>query len=274
MRVMRITTSTLGVSMSSRTIGFLAALPLIAAGRSPLSCRFSIPNRIVLVRLLPLIIGLIAIFVSHSSGASTITLHSGNGTVGSADSLVTMLVGPADVAFTAAFAPTDFAAARSGPSATITHQEAGVWKVALDSDPDAKWIRNSGHATALYAIDFTLTSFSAVSLDFDFLVDNQLGDSVNEGVFVNEFSLVGSKLLGGETAHFAQDQGFPTFDITPFVVEGTNTLYINAVDLGGAGALQFSAVVTVVPATVPEPSAIALFFAGAFGLTLKARYRG
>jgi len=221
------------------------------------------------IRSLPITIGLIALFAPYSSGASTITLHSGNGTIGTTDSLITMFLGPADLPFSAAFTSTDFAAARSGLGATITHQEAGVWKVVLDSDPTAKWIRNGPHATALYAIDFTLTSsmLAAVSLDFTFLVDNQLGDSINEGLFVNEFPLVGSKLLGGETAHFAEDQSFPTFDITPFVVEGANTLYINGVDLGGAGALQFGA--TVNASAVPEPSTAALCIIGLIGLALK-----
>jgi hypothetical protein len=155
----------------------------------------------------------------------------------------------------------------------ITHQEAGVWKVVLDSDLAAKWIRNDPHATALYAIDFTLTPdmLGAVALDFAFLVDNQLGDTINEGLFVNEFPLVGSKLLGGETAHFAEDQAFPTFDITPFVAEGVNTLYINGVDLGGAGALQFSASITA--SAVPEPPTFVLLLAGLIGLASMSRRR-
>jgi hypothetical protein len=35
-----------------------------------------------------------------------------------------------------------------------------------------------------------------VSLDFEFLVDNQLGDTINEGLFINELPVVGSQRLG------------------------------------------------------------------------------
>jgi hypothetical protein len=211
--------------------------------------------------------------------AETDSLHSGNGTVGGTDSQITMLIGPSDSAFGAAFTSTEFIAASSGPNAFIIDNHP-LWKEHLTSDPSAEWISTfatgaSEGSTALYAIDFTIDSacFSSSTLDFSFLVDNQLGDSNNEGLFVNEIPVANSKLLGTNTAHFQVDQSFPTFDITSHVNTGLNTLYINAVDTGGPSGLQFNATINVEEIACPQPTPVggelmnidmsSLFIAGA-----------
>ena len=215
--------------------------------------------------------GLIALLAPSPSGATTITLRSGNGSIGSADGKITMLWAPTGAPFSTTFTSADFAAARSGPGATITDTRSETWKAALDSDPMARWVFDGRDGTALYAIDFTLTAsmLGAVSLDFEFLIDNQLGDTNNEGLFVNEHPLVGSKRLGGEVAHFQVDQSLPTFDITSLVVEGVNTLYVNEADLGSVAGLLFSATMTV----VPEPSTALLLASGLVAMGLGCRRR-
>ena len=146
------------------------------------------------------------------TSTTTITLRSGNGIIGSSDSKITMLAAPIGAPFSTAFTSADFAAARSGPGAMITATRSGDWKAALDSDPISQWVFDGRDGTALYAIDFILTAsmLSAVSLGFEFLIDNQLGDTYNEGLFVNELPLVGSKRLGAVVARFQVDQSLPT----------------------------------------------------------------
>jgi hypothetical protein len=183
--------------------------------------------------------------------AETLTLRSGNGIVGGSDSQINFLLGPADGPFPNAFSSQNFTDARTGPDAFIIVPHP-AWKAALDSDALANWTATSATgagegSTGLYAIDFVLDSacFSSATMDIDFHVDNDLGDSNNEGIFVNEIPVVGTKLLGGSGSHFSTDQSFTNLDITGSVNNGINTLYINAVDLGGPGGLQFSATITI-----------------------------
>ena len=215
--------------------------------------------------------GPIALLAPSLSGATAITLRSGNGTIGSTDSKITMLAAPFGTPFSITFTSADFAAARSGPGATITGTRSETWKAALDSDPMARWVFDGRDGTALYAIDFTLTAsmLGAVSLDFEFLIDNQLGDTNNEGLFVNELPLVGSKRLGAVVAHFQVDQSLPAFDITSLVIEGVNTLYVNQADLGSVAGLLFSATITA----VPEPSTALLLASGLAALAVGRRRR-
>jgi len=231
----------------------------------------------------PALLGLAAALVVALSGgaqAETITLRSGNGTVPGTDSLITMKIGPANSPFGALTAG-DFADARTGANAFLIDNHP-AWKDHLDSDPSAEWI--SSHAsgasegsTALFAIDFTISaaSISSAILDFSFLIDNDLGDAVNEGLFVNETAVAGTKLLGGNQSYFQVDQGFTGLDITALVNSGANTLYVNAVDLGGPGALQFSATIDVtageLEVAIPEPAALALLAVGLMGTGLLRR---
>ena len=90
----------------------------------------------------------------------TITLRSGNGTIGTTDSDITMLVGPVDAAFAGVFDSADFNSPYVGSPAHIITPNGG-WLATLPSDTNAKWI--STHATgavegssALYAIDFVV----------------------------------------------------------------------------------------------------------------------
>jgi hypothetical protein len=201
------------------------------------------------------LVSAILLIGSGYSGAfadDSIVLRSGNGIIGGTDSQVTMLVGPANSPFAAAFTPADFANADAGPAAFIVVKNP-IWKAGLDSDGLSQWISTiltggtTEGSTALYSIDFSVTcpAIDSATLDIDFLTDNELGDANNEGLYVNGSPLAGSKLLGLNLAHFQVDQSFPTFDISSLVNSGPNTLYLNAPDGGGPSGLQFSANIEV-----------------------------
>lgn len=194
----------------------------------------------------------------------TISIRSGNGPFFGPDSSITMLVGPQDTGFNVPLTPADFAAASSGPAAIVVPNHP-AWKPHLTIDPLANYI--STHAinpnappsigtilsTALYAVDFEVTSttIDSAALDIYFLVDNQLGDTANEGVFINGIPVANTK--GGS---FGADNSFLGRDITSMVHPGTNTLYVLGVDVGGPSGLQFHTDITVesTPNTAPDVS--------------------
>jgi len=205
------------------------------------------------VAFISVILGSAQVYATES-----ITIRSGNGQVGTQDMLVTMLAGPQNSAFDYSFTPADFNKASTGLKANIVNPEPS-WKSNLTSDPLAKWIskisgdQSDDGFTALYAIDFTITSDSieSATLDFDFLVDNELGDTLNEGLYINGMPVSGSKNQLFDAANFQIDQSFPIFDITSLVKPGTNTVYINAFDRGGPSGLIFSGKINVESSQTP-----------------------
>jgi hypothetical protein len=90
--------------------------------------------------------------------AETVTLRSGNGSVGGSDSVIHIPGGPANAGFGAAFTSTDFTNAQTGTAAAIISPN-GAWGT-FPIDPAALWIGpNSGAAccegsSALLAIPF------------------------------------------------------------------------------------------------------------------------
>ena len=201
--------------------------------------------------------------------AAVITLQSGNGVVGGLDSQVRMLVGPANTGFTTALTPVDFAAASAGVAAYIVTPHV-FWAGGLTGNPAAQWIStNSTGAvaanSALYAITFNIAgSVSNAILNFSFFVDNQLGDALNQGLFINGVAISGTSGLGGinNGVSTAASPGFAiTSNITSLLVSGLNTLYINAANLGGPAGLLFSANITTTPVT-------AVSISGTVGLLL------
>jgi hypothetical protein len=209
---------------------------------------------------------------STVSRAETIVLRSGNGLVGGNDTLVSMLLGPANSAFLTAFTSSDFSAADSGPAAFIIANHP-AWIPTLPSDPLARWISTastgaSEGGTALYAIDFTLaTAASSATLDLHYAVDNVLGGGPNQGVFLNGMPLTGNSTGGTFNTEFFLLRN----DVAPLLVAGNNTLYINATDQGGPGGLIFSATIETVP--IPEPAGLALLALGSVGLIVFDRRR-
>lgn len=168
----------------------------------------------------------LACFGGAMSHAETVVLRSGNGSIGGNDTLISMLTGPADTNFAAAFTPADFAAADSGPAAFIIANHA-AWIAALPSDPLARWISTAATGTleggtALYAIDFTLASAaSSATLDLRLAVDNALGGGPNQGDFLNGTAVSGNSMPAGFTSELSVQRN----DIAPLLVAGTNTLH-------------------------------------------------
>lgn len=194
-----------------------------------------------------------------SATTEVISIHSGDGPFFGPDSSVTMLIGPTDAGFGVPLTPADFAAASAGSAAiVIPHHTA--WIPSLPSNPDAHWI--STHpidpnanpsiglvlSTALYAIDFEVTSASidSASLDIYWASDNLLGDSANEGVFINGIPLAGTAGSGFSSEHASLGH-----DITSIVTPGINTLYVLGTDVGGPSGVIFNASITV--ESTPEP---------------------
>jgi len=121
--------------------------------------------------------------------AETVTVRSGNGSIGGIDSAVHFLSGPAASGFNRTFTATDFAAAQNGPAAYILSQ-ISFWIPGLPSDPLAHWIGTNPNAgstagnTALYAVSFQITSASpSGTMTLNYSVDDGVGsgDPLNTG---------------------------------------------------------------------------------------------
>lgn len=222
------------------------------------------------VSMILLAVGLAFSLVNPARG-ETVVVRSGNGSIGGTDTSINMLVGPADAAFSAAFTPADFAAARTGADAFIINRNP-AWLASLPSDASAQWIATNANgagegATALYAIDFILIEpFGDATLDLRFAVDNLLGGGPNQGVFLNGTPISGVTTGGGFSGEFSHVRS----DIAPLLTLGANTLYINSTDAGGPGGLLFSATITTT-AIIPEPGCI-LLGACSIGLILRRRH--
>lgn len=191
--------------------------------------------------------------------AAVITLQSGNGVAGGLDGQVTVLVGPAATGFTAAFSPADFAAAAAGTSAFIQANTHAAYAASLAGYVGAQWLSTNSNGanwngaanTGLYAISFNLASvaLSSAVLDFSAYVDNQLGDAINQGVFINGVAIAGSS--GGSFSGTAFS--FTGANVLSSLVVGLNTLYINAANLGGPGGVLFGATLTTTPSVAVVP---------------------
>ncbi|NRA97462.1 MAG: hypothetical protein HRU14_14790 [Planctomycetes bacterium] len=191
----------------------------------------------------------------------SVTLRSGNAAIGATDPQTSMLVGPANAPFAAAFTAASFASASSGPPAVVISPNP-AWLAALPSDPVAQWIATvaSGfnQGSALFAIDFTVlpSTFVSATLTLDYVVDNYIGSSIAPGVYLNGMPLSGNTFLpacapSGCAAFFAPQVMVRT-DIAPLLLPGNNTLYIYLNDTGVTGGLLFSATIDIYGFTSPE----------------------
>ena len=221
-----------------------------------------------------------AVFVAFcttlSLPAATITFESG--------SAVTYLnSGSTSADFAAAFTAADFTAAMTGTAASVLSSTGFYF--AASNIPGAVWIGTNTSAgagtgdTALYAISFTLPSVSAASLSLAYGVDNALGDR-NAGLYINDTALPSSTGIPcgiglACSGAFTTVQTYTDSSIGPLLVSGTNTLFLDGVNLGGPGGLIFSATVTYTPAgaSAPEPSTLVLPVAALLILLGLARRR-
>jgi len=220
---------------------------------------------IALLALIPVILGSAQVYATE-----TFTLHSGNGIVGNQDSQITVFhdspsFGPFkqpietvcnDLTIVEGTTSRPFIIRpldNGSPGFDSGSPDMNDYKPHLDSDKNAKWIstvveRENG-GTALYFQDFTLGAFDKVFLEFDFLVDNELGDADDVGLLINCQPVDPSaKLLGVKLEHFQKDQQLSSspYEITSLVSTGKNILNVYTINsLPSLAGIQYSAKITV-----------------------------
>jgi uncharacterized protein (TIGR03437 family) len=114
--------------------------------------------------------------------------------------------------------------------------------------------------TALYAVSFEIPSgFSSPTLTLHYAVDDNLGGisagGVNAGVYLNGASVCVNLVPVG---NYAIEQTITCNDVSQALTVGENWLYIDAVNLGGAAGLLFSASIAATPTPNPQPSITSL----------------
>ena len=229
-----------------------------------------------------LILGLTAAMVVPAAYADSVTVNS--------SSAVTFLPNGTSTTtdFPSAFTAANFDSAQTGANAAVLTSTPFYTTAASLTTAGAQWIGTSAGGgngsspdyTALYAISFTIpNTFVSGSLTFNYEVDNALGDT-NAGIYLNGIALPGSTGIpcGAGVAcsgAFSALQTYTNSNVTADLVQGTNWLYIDGVNLGAEGGLIFSADISTTNATVPESSTLRLMLIGigVIGLLLVMRKR-
>jgi hypothetical protein len=207
----------------------------------------------------PVVLAVLLFAMAPRASADIVTVNSGA-------SVTYLDSGSTTTDFPSPFTPAQFAAAQTGPAASVL-SSAPFYFPASDI-PGAVWIGTNINAgtstgdTALYAISFDLPStVSSASLGLDYGVDNALGDT-NPGIYINGTALPGSTGIpcgigvacGGA---FTVVNTYTDPSIGSLLVSGRNTIYFDAVNLGEEAGLIFSADITYTPTSaVPEPSSL------------------
>jgi len=183
-------------------------------------------------------------------GTTTMFFSGGEGE-GSSDPHITVDIGPVNAPF--ADPIVDVCNSFDGGFASIITPNP-LWKDTLDPPGDsAEWISvdSTGNVspsnTGLYAhhftIDGTLINLNSVSLSFQFLSDNDLGESVeNIGLLLNcepipNSSLTSLGIIG--LRHFNIDHFLGPFNISGLLEDGENILYVYTRNHGAASGIQY-----------------------------------
>jgi hypothetical protein len=205
-----------------------------------------------------------------AAAVTTLTVRSGNAPPGSPDPLISRFVVASGCAtgYPTPFTAAEFSAASTGPLASVITTPTAAWASHLACDPDAQWIGIDAFATplsALYAINVDIPApccFSKATLDFCWLVDDQLGDAVNPaGLYVN-----GTPIPSVALGDFTTEKSVTGIDVTSLVHCGRNTLYVYDRDMACVVAgVMFSATLRLEDCIVPT-------LRSTWG-TIKVRYR-
>jgi len=196
-------------------------------------------------------------------------------TVNSSAAVTFLNSGLTSTDFPSPFNAANFMAAQTGPSAALL-SSTPFYVGSLSSAPAAQWIGVDATAgtttadTALYAISFDIPDpFSSGSLNLFYAVDNELGGT-NAGIYLNGKALPNSTGIGG----FTSQNTYTSASIGADLVQGTNWLYFDAVNLGLEAGLIFSADVSTVNSTAaPEPASVLLFAAALVAVGAVSRRR-
>jgi hypothetical protein len=202
-------------------------------------------------------------------------VYGDNVTVISGGSVTLLDSGFTSTDFTSPFSNANFLAEETGTVASIESSDPH-YIASLPSAPAAVWIGTNTTAgvnvgdTALYAISFNIPDpFSSASLNMFYAIDNELGGS-NPGIYLNGIALPTSTGIGGFSSQFTYTDASVGGDL----VQGTNWLFIDGVNLGGPAGLIFSADISTAN-SVPEPSSAwlltGLLIAGAVSWRLRKR---
>jgi hypothetical protein len=175
--------------------------------------------------------------------------------------------------FPSAFTAGNFDSAQTGAAAAVLTTTPFYTTASVLTTAGAEWIGTSPGAgngstpgyTALYAISFTIPdAFVSGTLSLNYEVDNALGDT-NAGVYLNGTALPSSTGIpcGVNVACAASFDGLQTYtdnNVTADLVQGTNWLYLDGVNLGAEDGVIFSATISTVNSVsaVPESSSVVL----------------
>jgi hypothetical protein len=179
-----------------------------------------------------LILGLIAAVAVPGAYADNVTINSSNA--------VTFLSNGTSTTtdFPSPFTMANFNSAQTGAPAAVLTSTPFYTTAASLTTAGAQWIGTSAGGgngstadfTALYAVSFDIPdAFVSGSLTLNYEVDNELGD-LNPGIYLNGTALPSSTgIPGTSTPSFTTLQTY-TDNVTADLVQGTNWLYIDAVN--------------------------------------------
>jgi hypothetical protein len=228
-----------------------------------------------------LILGLITAIGIPAAYADTITVNS--------SSAVTFLPNGTSTTtdFPSAFTAANFNSSQSGTAAAVLTTTPFYTTAPSLTTDGAQWIGTSAGGgngsspdfTALYAISFGIPdAFVSGSLTLNYEVDNALGDT-NAGIYINGTALPSSTGIpcgvGVQcSASFTALSTYTDTNVTADLVQGTNWLYLDGVNLGAEGGLIFSANISTVnsrAAATPEPATLWFLSAGLAALVAASR---
>jgi hypothetical protein len=188
--------------------------------------------------------------------------------------------------FSSAFTSANFSSAQTGPDAAVLSSTPFYTTAAALTTAGAQWIGTSAGAgngstpgyTALYAISFDVPdAFVSATLTLNYEVDNSLGET-NAGVYLNGVALpdsTGIPCPAPCAPSFSTLQTYTDNSVTVDLVQGTNWLYLDGVNLGAEGGIIFSADISTVnassPSPVPEPPSVVLVSTMLLALAFRAR---
>ena len=140
--------------------------------------------------------------------------------------------------FPAPFTAANFTSARTGVNAAVLSSIPYYTTAPSLTTAGAQWIGTSAGAgngstpgyTALYAVSFTIPDpFTVAAFTLNYEVDNELGD-LNPGIYLNGIALPLSTGIGA--AEFSGLNTYSDSNVAGELVQGTNWLYIDAVNVG------------------------------------------